>query len=592
MSSFQPRPYKTINDSMLETISREWGLKGGVDSLDPFVQMLLKACADELSRIENKFQTSQSNVLNRLAELMMPDEWDIPKPAIGVLKVKIASYETSAKSTVRAENHFIGYCKLNEVSEEYFFSPTSIFDVLGAEVAFLANSSGFYKVSDISKKTLLSNKNQSVLPSHTIWLGVDYQNNLKDLKNLSFFFDWTVDEDKYRYYSFIKNSKWSINGIDISPKSTDSAFSESKSTNPILRHYEDSAQNFYKNAFINITDSFSLEDVKFETPHELVQFHDQIVNERTDNLVWIKVEFPKEMPYDAIKRLYCTTNAFPVLNRKLNDPLTYKLQGETTLIPLITKNTEDFFAVDKAEGDRGEILPFSIRRKGVERFDKRDANELLSYVTHILQDEIHAFKELNRDYSISNNIDNAKINFESIIKTLHENYENWENKVFVYVENKTKSSSTDAVDLTYWTTASFTQTPTSLSEVNADKTDGGIEPSCLLLTIKKGFNRPNENEKIANFREKLMSRGRIVTHQDIQLFCKSCLGDKLANVEIRKDVMIGQNSSMGFTRYINVKLIPTDEIPNKNEWEAICYEINNFLNEQMQVLPIKVEYQQ
>ncbi len=591
MGSFQPRSYKTINDSMLETISREWNLKGGVDSLDPFVQMLLKACADELSRIENKFQTSQSNVLNRLAELMMPDEWDVPKPAIGVLKVKLASYEATAKSTVRPENHFIGYCKLDEGSKEYFFSPTGTFNVLGAEVTFLANSNGFYKVSDVLKKNVLS-KNRAELPSHTIWLGVDYQSNLKDLMNLSIFFDWTVDEDKYRYYSFIKNTKLSINGVYISTSQTNCIFTESRNTNPILKYYEDLAQNFYKNAFINITNSIPLEDIKFDIPQELVQFTDQIINERTENLVWIKVEFPKEMPHEAIKKLYCTTNAFPVLNRKLNEAITYKLQGETTLIPIIVKNTEDFFAISKVEGDRGEILPFSIRRKGVERFDKRDANELLSYVTHILQDEIHAFKELNRDYSVSNNIDKAKINFENIIKTLHENYENWENKVFVYVENKTKVSSTDTVDLTYWTTASFTQTPTSLSEVNADKTDGGIESSCLLLTIKKGFNRPNENEKIANFREKLISRGRIVTHQDIQLFCKSCLGDKLESVEIRKDVMIGPHSSMGFTRYINVKLIPADEIPNENEWKAICYEINNFLNEQMQVLPIKVEYQQ
>ncbi len=589
MSSFQPRSYKTIKDSMLSTIIDEWKLKGGYDSLDPFVQMLLSACADELSRIENKFQSSQSNVLNRLAELMMPDEWDIPKPAIGVLKVKLASYETTSTGTVSPENHFIGRTKVNETIEEFFLSTTSNFKVFGAEVFFLANNTGFYKISesDITKKTLL--KNQAAVQSHSIWLGVDYQSNLKDLENLNFFFDWTIDDDKYKYYSFIKDAKCTINGIDVTSNRGENTFPESICANPILKHYENEAQKFYQDAYITIKTSVPLENTKFEIPGELQQFTDLIRNERTDNLVWIKIDFPKEMPFDAIKRMYCTTNAFPVLNRKINDAITYKLQGETTLIPIITKKTEDFFTIDKVEGVSGELLPYSIRRKGVERFDNRDANELLSYVTHILQDEIHAFKELNRDYSISNNIDSAKINFEAILKTLDENYETWENKVFVYIENN-KSKSSESVDLTYWTTANFVETPKSYTEVTADTTDGGIENNCMLLTIKAGSKRPSEKEKIGRFRQKLMSRGRIVTFQDIQLFCQACLGDRLSNVEIKKDVMIGNDATMGFTRFIKVKLIPQEEIPNKSEWAGICHEISLLLNEQMQVLPIVVDY--
>ncbi|WP_337040325.1 hypothetical protein [Emticicia sp. 17c] len=586
MSYFQPRPYKTIKHSMLETIGKEWNMQGGTDSLDPFVQMLLSACADELSRIEEKFHSSQSEILNRLAELLMPDEWDIPKPAFGVLKVKQTSYETAPSVAVKPQNHFLGTVKVDESYEEYYLSATNEFQVLGAEVAFLVNSVNFSKVEDVSKKTSLKGNTQ--LHSHTIWLGIEYLSACTNLQGLRFFFDWTVDDEKNKYYPYIKQSKWYFNGNDITPAANETSFKESTNPNTILNYFENKAQNFYRDAFVTITKSVPLEKEKFETPAELRIFHDEIINQRIDNLLWIKVEFPRDMPHEAIKRLYCTTNAFPVLNRKINEPITYKIYGESNLIPIVTKYSEEFMAVEKILGNKGRQLMYSLRRKGIERFDNRDAKELLRYVTNVLQDETHAFKELNYGNFISENIEEVKKNFERILQKLNENLDNWQNKIYVYVEGK-ESKEEEAVDVFFWTTSAFEQYPKSLTEFLSDNAEG-ISSDGLLLTIQRGRKRPTESEKIASFRHKLTSRGRVVTHQDIRLFCMDYVGDKLADVEVKKDVMIGQNSSTGFTRYIHVKLIPKEENPNRGEWAGMCHDISLLLNEQMQVLPIMVDY--
>ncbi len=586
MSHFQPRPYKTIKHSMLETIGREWNMQGGLDSLDPFVQMVLSACADELSRIEDKFHSSQSGVLNRLAELLMPDEWDIPKPAFGVLKVKQSPYEFIPNTSVRPKHHFLGSVKVNDTNEEYYMSPTAEFPIAGAEVVFMVNSANFYKMDEVSKKTSLKGNTQ--LNSHTIWLGIECLQSFKNLKDLRFFFDWTVDDEKIKYYPYIRKSRWYFNGKDITPDTPQSVFQSSNNTNQVLSFYENKTQHFYQDAFVTINKSVSVENEKFETPPELMNFQNEIINQRIDNVLWIKVEFPPDMPHEAIKRLYCTTNAFPVLNRKINDPITYKIQGETNLIPIVTKHTEEFFAIEDVLGKNGTRLVHTLRRKGVERFDNRDAKELLRYVTNILQDEIHAFRELNYGNFISENIDEAKKNFERILQKLDENLENWENKIYVYVEGS-QSKNEEIIDVIYWTTSSLAQNPNSLTEFHADNVEG-ITSNCLLLTIQKGKSRPSENEKIASFRHKLMSRGRILTHHDIKLFCMEYVGDKLAEVEIKKDVMIGQEFSTGFTRFINVKLIPNEATPNKGEWSGICHAISLLLNEQMQILPVKVDY--
>lgn len=587
MNSSERSLYEKIKQSMLETIDKEWRIQGGVDSLDPFVRMVISACADELSRIEKDTHNSQAKILNRLAELLMPDEWDIPKPAFGVLKVRQAPYELNANSWVKPKNHFLGSVKINDTNEEYYLSPTADFPIVGAEVAFLVDSFNFHKAEEVSKKTVL-NKANTQLHSHTIWLGIEYLPGLKNLKDLRFFFDWPIVDEKHKYYSYIKNSKWFFKGIDITPTARENAFSPSTNQNPVLSYYENRAQNFYQDAFVSISQSIPIENERFETPPELMSFQHEIINQRIDNLLWIKVEFPQDMPHDGIKRLYCTTNAFPVINRKLNEPTTYEIQGEANLIPIVTKQSEEFFAVEELLGNNGVNLNYTLRRKGVERFDNRDAQELLWYVTNVLQDEIHAFRRLNHGNFISEDIDMIKKHFEKILQKLDDNIENWQNKIYVYVEGKQLKKKED-VDVFFWTTSSYDECPSSLTEIHADNTEG-ISPNCLLLTIQKGRLRPSEGEKIASFRQKLVSRGRVVTHHDIRLFCLECVGDKLADVEVKKDVMIGQDDSTGFTRFINVRLVPHDKSPNKGEWAGICHDINILLNEQMQVLPVRVDY--
>ena len=116
-----------------------------------------------------------------------------------------------------------------------------------------------------------------------------------------------------------------------------------------------------------------------------------------------------------------------------------------------------------------------------------------------------------------------------------------------------KSAVDEDVWLEYWsTTGPFANNITRGSQCS----NGDFDKKCLrfLTTSTGGKNPPDQLERTLLFKNELLTRNRIVTVEDIQLFCKAELGKDLDKVIIKKDASLEPDRNTGFRNCIRVLL--------------------------------------
>jgi hypothetical protein len=282
-------------------------------------------------------------------------------------------------------------------------------------------------------------------------------------------------------------------------------------------------------------------------------------------------------------------NAFPVLNRQVND-INFRLKGGSNIVPLKTSSLDQFLAV-KSLTDNTHVyksVPYrkmneeqtgtnTLRTGGVERFDTRNARDLISYLVELLRSETSAFSAYGYDF---------------IATTLKEM-----NQRLTLIEQKTKgfiNSSAeipnyiivkpfegyDMMYVEYWTTlaeaANTVRAGTRLQQVSGVK----VKPDSvfLLTTTIGGKNRLRAEERLNAFRYGIMTRNRIITKEDIRSFCFYELGDRISEVNIERGYEMSPHRQQSFKRTIDVILIPSgkDNLDTE-QWQIVCDQVKSKL---------------
>ncbi|MGB3074655.1 MAG: hypothetical protein WBB36_05010, partial [Chitinophagales bacterium] len=82
------------------------------------------------------------------------------------------------------------------------------------------------------------------------------------------------------------------------------------------------------------------------------------------------------------------------------------------------------------------------------------------------------------------------------------------------------------------------------------------------------------------FRSSLIARGRIVTPNDIRLFCENELGENLKDVKVKKGFSVGSDAKTGFIQTIEVTIFPSEKLRSSAEqWEGICTDLTEKLQQ-------------
>jgi hypothetical protein len=250
--------------------------------------------------------------------------------------------------------------------------------------------------------------------------------------------------------------------------------------------------------------------------------------------------------------LHCQVNCFPVINRRLH-VLTHRLRDWVNIIPLPCEQGQQFFDLHTVIDQDGK--PFHsvlLRKGGAGRFDERDARTVTEHLLQLLRDESAAFAMYNREF-MANEIKQV----QQVILRLGRQMEGRDAVAdpVPYLE----ITAGDAVPhrhlvVEYWSTrgekANLIKSGTMLL---AYKNGGVRQGSIFLMTqTQGGRDRLLPHESLPAYKSAVLSKDRILSPEDIRLFCIRETGAKARAVEVKKGVMIAQGRQAGYVKTIDV----------------------------------------
>ena len=591
-----------IKRRMLKQAMNYYDIKNGNEQdLDPIVKLMMEALSLELYNLGNDIVDTQVRVLEKIANLLTPDFLTCPNPAHAILhSLPIEPTEKLNDKTI-----FFTQKKMSsrnddvlDTSINVFFTPVDNVRVFDAQVSYAVTGNKVFKYDTALAKQPLPVKGE-IADVNTVWLGVKTNKAIEDINNLYFYFDWKNLEPQqaFRTYQLLQLSKWYVNDQEIktkpgfpyieSNKKEDIADSVFAGYN-LLSLIKKDVKSFYEAKFITIDDAVltNLNDVKQNFPPVFRDyFRESDLLKWNEKLLWVKIVFPAGIQQELIDELSVCLNAFPVINRKLNEKI-HRLNKSSNIIPLETSDIEQFLSVQTISDESREykLVPYSkaenekvgtyaLRNGGVERFDSRNAKEIISYLIESLRNESIAFSAFGLDNistplkEIGQRIALIELKTTGVVNNAIEipHYiivKPFEGKDLMYVE--------------YWSTlaevANGLRAGTRLQQFSGTK----VKPDSLILltTTAGGKSRLKPEERLNAFKYGMMSRNRIITKEDIRSFFYYELGSNINGLSIDKGFEMSADPGQGFNRTIDITLQPSKKAQqSKEEWQVLCEQL-------------------
>lgn len=564
---------EVIHSRLKKVAVKNWGYQEPeIEGFDPVVDLLFGTCAAELERLSLEIYDSQTHILEKVSQILLPEVNLRPKPAYSILYAKPMSKErlTLQSDQFIFEKEISGKTPEKPESKKLYFSPVAGMRLLDAEITQLATNEELIQITGLfTRESVLRSSKQDTAYPNTLWLGLKINPSVTTLKDLSFYIDWINNPEKESLLNLVNLSKWIIKGKAISLKKGYNEEIESRYASETIEissyldinlKTEKTILQFFEPHFFTITQDILPGKTKY--PEEFQNLFDiESLEKLKDELHWIRIDFPEIFPKEHLSSSFCLINAFPVINRKFHDSnRPYTLNKDLNIIPLITDNY--FYTIQRIiSGGRnqyyetpykrvGEMSPgtYSVRSHGVKRFDERDAFEYLMYLMELLREERLAFEAVG-----SSLIEKELNDLQIIINRLRMNI-----ALSKDIQNHThflliKAESEEDVWTEFWSTSGTMANNLAAGSVPKNN-DFDKKHLQLLLTTTGGKNPPDQLERIALFKNELLARNRIVTKDDIRTACFAELGNELESVKISRIALPSADRFKGFQNCIRVGL--------------------------------------
>jgi len=594
---------KEIKNDMLNQAAAFWdvSLKDIESSFDPIVALLIDACAEEIAKISAGLDGVYARITDRLIQLMTPESIYGAKPAHSIAYTE----PTEPSINISSRHQFYHKKKLEDIHlkfKDIFFSPVQDFKLVDAVIEKVFCGNQLFQVEE-KMNTRVANFNhyeESICKPSTLYLGIKcnenkyYKNNEAtiNLKDVQLYFEFQNIVKREQFYHHLSSAKFywqSENSISAIPGFKNTDDSEKINLQSIFDHtsskiynIERAIKDFYKKHFILLNDDIQL-SLEGYIPEVIQEKADPDDLEHFKGLNWLKIEFPTFITDADLENVFCSLNAFPVLNRKL-EHTTYQLKDYINIAPLSTNDL--FLDIEQITNTSGETYRLqendaSVEDKGtyvmrydhVAKLDARKAKDYLLQLIELLKNESAAFSAMGNDFLQSN------------IKALNQN--------ITVLEDKAAKKDQAATDNKYVFLKPFKEQETLLIdfwatngvEANQIKTGSGlniykssdIKQNCskLLTTSQQGKDSLTMKERQNTYRKALLSRGRVVTKEDIKALCYELCGDTIEEVKVQNSFEVNADVNKGFTPCIEIILIRNKKSATLEEgWDAI---INNVL---------------
>lgn len=573
-----------IKTRMLKNAARAWGYPEteAENNFDPLVAMILAACSTELEKISGEIHASRARVLERLVQLLSPDVLTgaLPAHAIACALPSEPGTELPADTQLYAHRKMSSLTENEEpVWKDIFFSPTASFHLNRASVRFMATGNQLYQISHtISKETIAHSDAGKELPASTLWLAIDEPG--VNLHDSLFYFDFRNEADRNLFFHQLPKASWWLNDqlLQHSPGYGQQEISgERLDLNSILNRDNDVSGKikkqinaFYKPSFITLIDDNG-HTAKKENSHAVPDVITQTFSGKAFQLLqkqplrWIAVRFPETIPNRLLQDTLCIMNCFPVINSRLHN-LNYRLREIVNVVPL---QTEDLFLdLEEVSDDEGRKLNIRslglgeedgvailMRNGGVGRFDERDAASIVDYLLQLLRDDSAAFSTMGNDF-MNNEMKLLQQIINRLEQRLFTSQMRLEQTPYLIIKNNQKLPwhnlfirylSTNGME------ANSIKSGTELKLYKGGSLEGNM--AVLVTTTQGGRNKLSTTETVLAYKSALLSKDRLITAEDIKVFCHYQLGERVKSIGVQKGVMIHPDHQQGFVRTIDVGIM-------------------------------------
>jgi|GEM_PF-2163060 len=593
-----------IRARLLKAAAKVWNVpEASIENFDPVVKMLLGVNAYEFERVAAEIYNAETRALDRLANLLIPGEITGATPAHCVIEAKPIEpkHHTEVGEQFIIEREFKDTNNYGQVEKrQVAFSPVLTMPVFNAQLLYVANSDRLMEVQGgLSYEEILQTGIGFSFEEHTTWLGISLNENISELKDFSLFFDWKNVPEKLNLLNRLKDTKAFINGhkvalntgLPIRNRITRNADGKKeKLLSDILNLQQkvmDSVKAYYAMHYLCIDEGVNLKDVSLNHfPKEFVKhFHEDDLKQLKVNCLWIKLQFPTDIPENLISELFVGINAVPMVNKQYNKGINpHIISKGLNNIPLRTK--DKLLYVSKIYGEKGveynqipfkqyrekQAGTFSVRSNSIERFDERKASELLTNIIEIMRDERVAFMAID-DQSASGYLKSLEKAFGQLERHLKKLPSIGEEVNFVMVNTPDDTE----IWIDYWSTyGAFANKIPSGSEAKPIQGTPYQASSCFTLTVScGGKDYLNEPERIQKFKSTLLSRGSIHTLADIEALIMAHVADLVETLKVDTVYKESANPKIGFKKVFVVKMKATQD--REQELSDMLPELQQYL---------------
>ena len=580
-----------IKNRMIKRASRMWGYSEleSESSFDPVLELLLSACASELEKLRFEQENSRTRITDRILEIIFPNQ------IVGVVPSQTLLQLTPVENNVQLSryNHFKAIKKTQNIydptqvnTKDIYFSPTLEMKLTTAQVKYLLYGNKALQQESFFYQEEIARSERNI-PSGEFWIGLQ-ASGVEKLEDLCFYIDVNNKEQKefFTYYLqqvkvFSEGKEYElVEGYNVPINSVEYENIISKNYTGIDAIYNEVNQ-FYQGNF------FTLKGILYPPQGEeksvattLLEnyfFNHNFMTEK--DIIWLQFKFYEVISPKVLENVRINLNCVPAINirhtedyKRIKGQLTlYPLMGEDSFLDIdyIADNHKKRYDVKNYLSD--DNISIVLRRGGVARFDERNALEHLQHLLSLIREETAAFSAIGNEYAIEEELKQIGQNLASIYQNIKEkNLSLNTNPYLIFSSNNREMDMNFTIS--YWHTAAEEgndiKTGVLLDCDSENKT--AISRAITVRPSLGGRRGLTTSDKILEYRNALLSRGRIVTIADVKTFAKSHFKHTIKGLDVQKGTKKEISLKGGFKRTIDIYLNKNKEVEvSATEWEYL-----------------------
>ncbi|WP_162903019.1 type VI secretion system baseplate subunit TssF [Taibaiella koreensis] len=587
-----------IRDRMLKTAARLWEIPEGEieTNFDPLILLLLEACAGELEQIGAGISATQNRLIDRLAELILPEAMINAHPGSCIMQAQPVEARAMLDETTRFyTTQRIQQAGMTAYNRDFYFTPVGSFQLLKTNLGYMKAGHKFYRFTASGQKELIGDTGHSGA-SNELWLALTPEKGLNSFKGLQLFFDLKGHSESDLFYSSLLHAKAYAGEQALSLESGyykgyqfELNLEEALSGGyHYSRKVHRQVAGVYARQFVNLAGD--LQPVPGDMPGAWTGLPEKTLQSlQAEGLVFIRIVLGRMFQQETLDRLHCSINAFPVINRSLNT-LHHRTDSRVNIVPMpiegsfldlqdVTGSPGGKYRINSSAGGRqveeGEAI---VRHGGVGKTNAREVREIIGSLTEAIRDESAYFSRMSNEFVLARLREITRIlaRLEDQMQVARDKKE-----ALHYLLLKPKAAG-ESITVSYWTTngteAHVVKAGTSLTAFNHTLTPS--RSAFTLTNVTGGKSTISDAEKKYILQRQLASGGKIISAEDVKLLSYQLLGDRIKKIAVRKGVQPGVGPNQGFQRSIDIflTLAPRHSDSEQDEVGYLCRELEYYLS--------------